>query len=154
MSRTLIIGLVGLVSLSTALVASEPIRLALVDFKFKADSEKAADLVKYDDDKLCFYSIGTATTKLMIPADAEYTIVVEASGTEALKEKAKFTLKVGDKVVKEAFELTTEDRKEYKFAIKLTKGETTLSIRFTNDLYKENEYDRNLFVHEVRLERK
>jgi len=29
-----------------------------------------------------------------------------------------------------------------------------LGIEFTNDAYKENEYDRNLFVYEVRLKKR
>jgi hypothetical protein len=38
--------------------------------------------------------------------------------------------------------------------VKLKKGESNLSIKFTNDVYKENEYDRNLFVHGVKIEKK
>ena len=49
---------------------------------------------------------------------------------------------------------TAEDKKEYKFDAKLTKGETTLSITYTNDVYKEGEYDRNLYLHAVSLKKK
>jgi hypothetical protein len=134
--------------------AAEPINLELGLFKLTPATKGADDLVKYDNDMLNFYANGTATSKLTVPADGEYVIVVEASGTAALKEHPKFTLKVGDTVVKEKFELTAEDKKEYKFDAKLTKGETTLSISYVNDAYKENEYDRNLFVHGVRVEKK
>ena len=154
MSKRLALGLAGLVLLSTAVGAAEPIKLALSDFKLKAAFDGGDSLVTYQDDKLNFYTNGTGTVKLTVPADGEYTIVVDASCTAAEKKNAKFTLKVGDKVVKEEFELTAEDQKEYKFPFKLTKGDTTLSIQFTNDAYKENEYDRNLFVHAVRVEGK
>lgn len=154
MSKRFVLGLAGLVLLATAAVAAVPIKLALADFKFTPDFKGGDDLLKLDDDKLCFFANGTATAKLTVPADGEYTVVVEASGTTAEKVNPKFTLKVGDKAVKEEFELTAVDAKEYKFPVKLTKGETTLSIRFTNDVYKENEYDRNLWVHAVRVEGK
>jgi hypothetical protein len=143
------------VGLATAItLAAEPIRLDLADFKLTPAGKNTEDLLKHDDNKLNFYVNGTAAAKLVIPADGEYTIVVEASCTEALKEKAKFTLKIGEKIVKENFELTSEDAKEYKFVAKATKGSTTLTIIYTNDIYKENEYDRNFFVHSVRVEKK
>jgi hypothetical protein len=134
--------------------AAEPIKLELANFKLEPAFKGGEDLVKYDDTALQFYTNGTATTKLTVPADGDYVIVLDAGCTEALKEYAKVTLKVGDKAVKENFELTTMDQKEYKFDAKLTKGETTLSVAFTNDAYKENEYDRNLTVYAVRVEKK
>lgn len=134
--------------------AAEPIKLDLADFKLTPAFKGGDDLLKYEDDKINFFVNGTATAKLTVPDDGDYKIVIDASCNEALKEKAKLTLKVGDKAVKENFELTSEDQKEYKFETKLTKGETTLSIAFTNDAYKEGEYDRNLYVHAVRVEKK
>jgi hypothetical protein len=134
--------------------SADPIKIDLADFKLTTPIKGADDLVKYDNDTISFYVNGAATAKLKVPADGDYVIVIEASCTAALKENAKLTLKVGDTAIKEKFELTTEDKKEYKFDAKLTKGETTLSIAFTNDVYKENEYDRNLFVHAVRVEKK
>jgi Ca-dependent carbohydrate-binding module xylan-binding len=140
--------------LSATLLAADPIKLDLSDFKLEPAFKGGEDLVKYDDNKINFYTNGTATVKLKVPDDGDYVIVVDASCTEALKEMAKLTLKVGDTAIKENFALTTEDQKEYKFDAKLKKGETTLSIAFTNDAYKENEYDRNLFVHGVTVEKK
>ena len=134
--------------------AADPIRIELGDFKLAPAFKGGEDLVKYDDNALQFYANGTATAKLTVPADGDYAIVLDAGCTEALKEYAKVTLKVGDKTVKENFQLTTMDQKVYTFDVKLTKGETTLSIAFTNDAYKENEYDRNLTVYGVRLEKK
>ena len=140
--------------LAVVTVAAEPIRLDLGDFKLVSAVKGGDDLVKYEDNALQFYTNGTATAKLTVPADGDYAIVLDAGCTEALKEYAKVTLKVGDKAVKENFQLTTMDQKVYTFDVKLTKGETTLSIAFTNDAYKENEYDRNLTVYGVRLEKK
>lgn len=134
--------------------AAEPIKLDLSLFKLTPAAKIPDELLKNENDMLSFYASGSAAGKLTVPADGEYVIVIEASCTAALKENAKFTLKVGDKVIKEKFELTTEDQKEYKFDAKLTKGDTTLDISYTNDAYKENEYDRNLFIHAVRVEKK
>ena len=134
--------------------AAEPIKLDLSLFKLTPAAKIPDELLKNENDTISFYAGGTAASKLTVPADGTYVIVVEASCTAALKENAKFTLKVGDTVVKEKFELTGEDQKEYKFDAKLTKGETTLSIAYTNDAYKENEYDRNLYVHAVKIEPK
>jgi Ca-dependent carbohydrate-binding module xylan-binding len=143
-----------LLALAAAPVAAAPIKIDLADFKLTPANKGTEELVKYDNDTISFFVNGTAAAKVTVPADADYTIVVDASCTAALKENAKFTLKVGDKVVKEDFALTAEEQKEYKFDVKLMKGETTLSITYTNDTYKENEYDRNLFIHGVRLEKK
>ena len=138
----------------SAAAAAEPIKLDLADFKLVSAVKGGDDLVKYENDTISFYANGSATATLKVPADGDYVIVVEASGTAALKENPKLTLKVGDKAVKENFALSTEDQKEYKFDVKLPKGEATLSVAFTNDVYKEGEYDRNLMVHGVRLEKK
>ena len=146
-------GFAILLCLVTTALAAEAIKLDLADFKFAPDAKGTDELLKHEDGKLSFFANGSATVKLTVPADGEYTIVVDASCTDAMKQKAKFTLKIGDTAVKENFELSTEDQKEYKFPAKLTKGQTTLSIRFTNDAYKENEYDRNLFVHGVWIEK-
>jgi Ca-dependent carbohydrate-binding module xylan-binding len=143
-----------LLAVVVAVRAAEPIKLDLADFKLVSAAKSAEDLVKYENDKISFYSNGTATARLTVPADGDYVIVIDASCDAALKQNAKLTLKVADKPVKENFELSTEDQKEYKFDAKLTKGETTLSIAFTNDVYKEGEYDRNLHVHGVRVEKK
>lgn len=137
---------------ATAVRSAEPIKIDLADFKLTSAIKGGDDLVKYENDTISFYVNGNAAAKLKVPADGDYVIVIEASCNAALKENAKLTLKVGDKAIKEKFELTTEDKKEYKFDAKLTKGETILSIDFMNDVYKENEYDRNLFVHQVRVE--
>jgi hypothetical protein len=149
-----VVPLASVFALVATAAAAEPIKLDLADFKLTPAPKVSDDLLKYENDKISFYANGTATAKLTVPADGDYVIVIDASCDPALKENAKLTLKIGDKAVKENFELTAEGQKEYKFDAKLTKGETTLSVLFTNDVYKEGEYDRNLHVHGVRVEKK
>ena len=58
----------------------------------------------------------------------------------------------GEAVGKETL-LTADDEKDYTLTAKLKAGERKLVVEFTNDVYKENEYDRNLYVHAVTLKR-
>jgi Ca-dependent carbohydrate-binding module xylan-binding len=141
-------------SLAATAIAAEAIKLDLEKFKMKAPFEGGESLVKYDDGKLCFHTNGTGTITVKVPEDGDYVITVDASCDEAEKMKAKFTLKMGETKVSENFELKTVESKEYTFEVKLKKGDSVLSIEFTNDTYKENEYDRNLFVHGVSLKKK
>jgi len=82
------------------------------------------------------------------------TIVVAASCDPALGTNAWFKLAIDGKNVGEEVKLTSAGEKEYTLESALTPGEHKLSITFTNDVYKENEYDRNLFVHAVTLKPK
>ena len=45
-------------------------------------------------------------------------------------------------------------RKKYSFTAKLAGGKQKLEIAFLNDAYKENEYDRNFFLHAVQIRKK
>ena len=136
-------------------VAADPIKLDLKDFKCKAKGD-GENLVGYNDaeSKIFFYTFGTATADVKVPADGEYTITVEASCDEALNEKAKFKLTVGDEVVAKEFALKETGEKKYPLPAKLKKGDAKLVIEFLNDAYKENEHDRNLYVHSVTIEPK
>jgi hypothetical protein len=127
-------------------------KVELKDFTFK----QGGDLAGYNEGegKLFFYAPDTAEAPVKLPADGEYVITVEASCDAAQNENAKFTLKVGDVEVKKDFLLTATEAKEYTFTVKLKKGDPKLSIAFTNDAYKEGEYDRNLYVHAVKVEAK
>ena len=132
-------------------LAAEDKALELKDFKLKSAFADSTDGVVLDEGsgKIAYYTEGTAVATVKIAEDGEYTITIEASCDEAEKIKAKMTIKVGDEVVKENFELAQVEAKEYKFTAKLKKGEAKLSIAFTNDAYKANEYDRNMYVHKV-----
>jgi Ca-dependent carbohydrate-binding module xylan-binding len=137
-------------------VAADAVKVDLKDFKWKAAFEGGAELGGYDqlEGRFYLYTNGTATGKVTIPEDGEYTITVEASCTEALKEFAKFKLNVGETEVAKEHACTAEEKKKYTFTAKLKKGEQPLAIEFLNDVFKEGEYDRNLFVYSVAISKK
>jgi hypothetical protein len=133
--------------------AAKPIAVELKSFSFKVP-EKQADLFGYDggEERLFFYTNGTGEAKVKVPDDGDYEIVIKASGDVALKEGAKFKVAVDGKQTGKETE-TTAESKEYKFPTPLKAGEHKLAIEFTNDVYKEGEYDRNLYVHAVTLKK-
>jgi hypothetical protein len=130
--------------------AKKPLTVELRSFKFQ---ESSPELFGYNegDEKLFFYTNGTAEAKVKVPAEGDYEIVVKASSDKALGEGAKFQLAVDGKEIGKETEAATEEPKEYKFTTPMKAGEHKLSIKFTNDVYKEGEYDRNLYVHAVTL---
>jgi len=134
--------------------AADSITIDLKLFKFKVPPERA-DLFGYDDGerKLFYYTSGAGEVTVKLPADGEYEIVIRASDDPALGERAKFKVKLDDEPVGMETLLTADDEKDYKFTTPAKMGERKLSIEFTNDVYKEGEYDRNFFVHEVTLKR-
>jgi hypothetical protein len=126
---------------------AKPITVELKEFTFKPNMP---DLFGHnaDEGKLFFYTNGTAEAKVKVPKDGDYEIVVKAMGDKAMKVGAKFKLAVESKQVGKETE-TTDEQKEYTFPAKLKAGEQKLSIEFTNDTFKEGEYDSNLYVYEV-----
>lgn len=107
----------------------------------------------WNDDKLFWYSNGTISATVEVPADGEYQVVVSASCDEALGEKAKFKLLVDGEPVGAETALTATDAKDYTIAAPLKAGARKLGLQFTNDKYKESEYDLNLYVHALTLKR-
>ena len=152
MFRRTVLSLAAVAAVAGLALAVPLGKIDLKEFTFK----KGGELSGYNegDGKLFFYTFDTAEAKVTVPSDGEYTITVEASCDPANKENAKFTLKVGDVEVKKEFELTQPEAKEYTFTAKLKKGDPKLSIEFTNDKFKEGEYDLNLYVHAVKVEAK
>jgi hypothetical protein len=135
--------------------AAKPQRVELSSFSFKVAKE-LADLFQYDNEgegKLSFYTNGAAEAKVKVAGDGDYEVVVTASGDAALKEGAKFKLSLDGKPLGKETETTDGAPKDYKFPVTLKAGEHTLSIEFTNDAYKENDYDRNLYVHGMTLKK-
>jgi hypothetical protein len=132
------------------------VKIDIKDLKWKSASDGGAALGGYDEGetRFFFYSNGTATGDVTIPEDGEYTITIEASCTEALKEFAKFKLTAGETVVAKEHACTTEEKKKYAFTAKLKKGKQLLVIEYLNDVFKEGEDDRNLYVHSVALAKK
>jgi opacity protein-like surface antigen len=143
-------------ALGSAAVAADAVKVTLKDFKWKAAFEGGTDLGGYDENeaRFFFYTNGTATGDVAIPEDGEYTITVEASCSEAQKELAKFKVSVGETVVTKEHACTEENKKKYTFTAKLKKGKQPLVVAFLNDKFKEGEYDLNLFVYAVTVEKK
>jgi Ca-dependent carbohydrate-binding module xylan-binding len=133
--------------------AADPVKFDLKDFKVKALGDDLGGLNE-GDSKLFLYTNGTMTCEAEVPADGTYTLVVEMSCDEAKNEKAKVKISLGDDVVKDKFELTAADTKEYKFEVKAKKGKVKFVVEFLNDEFKEGEYDRNFYLHAARLEEK
>jgi hypothetical protein len=133
----------------------DAIKVDLRTFKFKVPNEQA-DLFGYDDGegRLFFYAGGLGETTVKLPADGEYEITIRASCDPALNERAKFKLTLDVQLVGMETLLTDDDQKDYKLTATAKAGERKLGIEFTNDAYKENEYDRNLFVYAVTVKKK
>jgi hypothetical protein len=133
----------------------DPIKIELKTFKFKVPEDKA-NLFGHDEGagRLFFYTNGPAEAVVKVPADGEYEVVVSAACDPALNERAKFKVAIDGEAVGKETLLTADDEKDYTLTAKLKAGERKLVVEFTNDVYKENEYDRNLFVHAVTLKRK
>jgi hypothetical protein len=126
----------------------------LRSFKFDVPQQQA-ELFGYNDgdDKLFFYAGGKGEAAVKLPMDGEYELVVRASGDSALNERPKFKVALDGKPVGMETLLTTDNEADYKLLLMAKAGEHKLSIEFTNDAYKENEYDRNFYVHRVTLVR-
>jgi hypothetical protein len=148
------VALVFVPALPAADEAAKPLTVELKSFSFNAPKGKE-DLLKFDEgeEKLCFYIKGIGEAKVNVPTDGDYEIVIKASGDPALKEGAKFKVAVDGKQCGKETETADREPKEYTFATPLKAGEHKLTIEFTNDVYKEGEYDRNLYVHEVSLKK-
>jgi hypothetical protein len=137
---------------------TDPISVALRTFKFKTKTpDSPSELLGYsqDEGRLFFYTNGTAESTVKIPADAEFEIVINASCDPAQNERAKFKLTVDGKDVGMETLLTSDDAKDYKLSGgKLTAGDRKIAVEFTNDVYKEGEYDRNFYVYSVMVKKK
>jgi hypothetical protein len=136
----------------TAGPKADPISLDLKTFKFKVKPEHE-NLFGYNEDeaKLFFYTNGPASATVKVPADGDYEIRVKASCDSAQNERAKFKLAIDGKSVGKETLLDADEAKDYKLTATLKAGDRKLTIEFTNDAYKENEFDRNLYVHAVTL---
>ncbi len=131
-----------------------PVKVDLKAVKFKVP-EGVASLFGYDEGegRLFFYTNGPAEAAVKLPADGEYEVVIKASGDTAKNERAKFKVAVDGEAVGKETQLSADEAKDYKLTAKLKGGERKLTIEFTNDEFKEGEYDRNFYVHEVTLKK-
>lgn len=156
MSRRLFLAAIVLACCGSLASAADEVKVDLKSFKWKCAFDGGAELGGYDEgeNRFFFYTNGTATGDVTIPEDGEYTITVEASCSAAQKEFAKFKLSVGDVVVAKEHACTAEESKKYTFTAKLKNGKQPLVIGFLNDVFKEGEFDRNLFIYSVKIEKK
>lgn len=133
---------------------TDSISVELKAFKFKVKEDQASLFGHNEDEgKLFFYTNGSAEATVKVTADGDYDIVIKASGDPAENERAKFKVSIDGKEVGKETQLSADEAKEYKIPAKLKAGNRKLVIEYTNDVYKENEYDRNLYVHAVTLKK-
>jgi hypothetical protein len=129
------------------------IKADLSKIKFTAEP---AELFGWDDgeSRAFFFTNGLGEVVVKVPDDGEYEIVISASCQAAKGENAKFKLKVDGVQVGAETQLKSEDTKDYSFAATLKAGERKIGAEFTNDLYKEGEYDLNFFLNGLKVVRK
>ncbi len=135
-----------------AILDRTPIRADISKLKFASES---TELFGYEDgeSRAFFYTNGLGEATLKIPADGDYEIIVTASCTAAKSENAKFKLKVDGVQVGAETQLKSEDAKDYTFTTALKAGERRIGTEFTNDMYKEGEYDLNFFLNGLKVVR-
>jgi hypothetical protein len=133
-------------------VDKTPIKADLSKVKFSGEPEGNFG---WDDgeSRAFYYSNGSGEVVLKVPADGDYEVTVSASCQKGNNAFAKFDLEVDGQKKAGDVTLTSEDCKEYSCTVSLKAGERKLGVRFTNDMYKENEYDLNFYLHGVKLVR-
>jgi hypothetical protein len=126
----------------------QPVSVDLSKVKFLAEN---TDLVGYDEGegKLFFYTNGAAEAVVRVAADGEYEIVITASCDAAENENAKFRVSVDGAPAGGEIALASTEAREYKVPARLKAGDRKIAVEFTNDAYRENEFDRNLYVHAI-----
>ena len=119
--------------------------------KFSGPAENAEHF-GYDDGagRIFLYSNGAIVLPVTLTADGDYELAISAACDEADGQKAKFRVTINGKAVGDEVTCTTVDAHEYVIkAPGLKAGDHKIAITFLNDIYKENEYDLNFFVHGV-----
>jgi hypothetical protein len=119
--------------------------------KFTGPTENA-ELFGYDENnsRIFLYSAGAVVLPVKLAADGDYEIALNAACDEADHQMAKFTVTVDGQAVGGEITCTVVEAKEYVIkAPGLKAGDHKIAIAFLNDIYKENEYDLNFYVHGV-----
>jgi len=130
-----------------------PIKADLSKIKFSSES---AELFGWDEgeSKAFFNTNGLGEVVLRVPADGDYEIVVTASCQAANGINAKFKLRVDGAQVGAETQLRAEEAKDYTFTAPLQAGDRKIGPEFTNDMYKEGEYDLNFYLHGLKIIRR
>lgn len=138
---------------AAAPVDKTPIKADLSKIKFTAES---GELFGYDDgeSRAFYYANGLGFVVVDVPADGDYEIVIAASCQAAKGENAKFKLTVDGAAAGAETQLKSEDAKDYPFPAALKQGHRKIGVEFTNDVYKEGEYDLNFYLHGLKVVRK
>ena len=125
--------------------AAKPVVADLSKGKGPAES---AELFGYDDgnSRFFYYTAGAVEFPVKVEADGLYEIAVKVSCDEAKGEKAKFTVAVDGQKAGGEIASTSADEKEYVVKAEVKAGDRKIAVAFLNDLYKENEYDLNMYV--------
>jgi hypothetical protein len=133
----------------------EVLVIKLTDFKMKPSKSisNPEDVFMFDEgaERLCFYTGLAAEAKFKMKGDGEFVVVIAAAGDSAMDVKPKFKLEIDDKEIGKETSLKSDAVKSYRIHVKLKAGEHKLSVAFTNDIYKEGEYDSNLYLHGVKI---
>lgn len=135
-----------------AVLDKTPISADVSKIKFTAQNQ---DLFGWNDgdSRAFFYANGLGEVTVRIPADGDYEIVVTASCDAAQGQNAKFNLKVDGAAVGAETQLKSVDAKDYAFTASLKAGDRKIGTEFTNDIYKEGEYDLNFYLNGLKLVR-
>ncbi len=140
----------------TAPPATAPAVITVDLSRFEATGEFTnLDHHGYDENegRMFYYSNGIAEARLQIPADGNYEITIKAACDDAQNECARFRLRVDGRAASGEVVLASTEPRDYRLLVKMAKGERKLGIEYTNDISKEGEYDRNLFIHGVALKK-
>jgi len=129
-------------------IKAQPIKIDLHAFEFIQTTYNGYD---EGSDKLNFFENGKAEAKIKVGEEGGYELLVKASCDPAVDEMAKFKIYLDNQPVYKEMLLTATEEKQYKLPINIKAGEHKLTVEFTNDAFKEGEYDRNLFIHGLAL---
>jgi len=137
------------VSVVAARPVPKPVELDLAKFTGPAEP---AELFGYDEGagRIFLYTKGAIALPLRLEADGDYELAINAACDEADGQKAKFTVTLDGQAIGGEITCTAVEAKVYVLkAPGLKAGDHKIAVSFLNDIYKENEYDLNFYVHGV-----
>ena len=138
---------------AVAVIKPAPKAITVDLSKFTGPTE-AAELFGFEDHegRIFLFTAGTIVLPLTVSVDGDYEIVIKGACDEADGQKAKFTVALNGQALGDEITCTVVESKEYVVkAPGLKAGDHKIDVTFLNDLYKENEYDLNFYVHGVTL---
>lgn len=124
----------------------------VADLSTFSDPTENTEHFGYDDGagRIFLYSGGAIVLPVTLTDDGNYELAISAACDEADGQKAKFSVAINGQAVGDEVTCTTIDAHEYVIkAPGLKAGDHKIAITFLNDIFKENEYDLNFFVHGV-----